>query len=446
MQTTTYDIVSWKSIKPQIIKLNPFIGKAIDSAKNIDDFSVVKIRYPFGANIVKRGQFHIQLNAGTNISLNSSETPHELKKLFDYPWQVMPFGVMLHNTIETHTELCTHKIPIRLYHPGRTFSLLSIFEDPKASHLLPHAYSTTAGCRSLLTLPQIAHRQYQERLTKRLHLPEVYCPKHFSEQWDCFKAISESSELPQNWYAEIAYFSKPFFHLIHDTPEIKDTLLSSIWKNTTYGRNQGTYDLIWSAFIEENLSLSQRNNLAIMETIRYLMRVIMGASPAYQPAVDDSAGPINEFMHAFTDIYRIRFYLPVFMEISDFDGKHPLYYSLHKPAFWHAIPRNHSTTNQTINELKQIKTILDLFKKQVLNNRLPFCLENTPLYRRLEKIQFDCYHPKGKSPLKTDIKKMMHEDPRFAQIAKHYPHAKKLSLPDSSMFFNGCIRIKPISE
>jgi len=436
-----YEITPWSTIKKTVLALNPFIAKEINSVSDVDEFPIIIARYSFGSQIVKHGCFYLQ-QQDRCLPLDHPAISDEIRELLDYHWQVIPFGMVLHNSIETHIELPTHIIPYRLYQPGRTLSLLSIFEREDCSHIIPESYSTSAGSRSLITLPQIAHQQYHKRLSKRLHLPHTFNPRTFAEQWELFQAFSQSKQFHYPWHAEIIFFSRHFIEAFNHHPALKNTLLQNIWQGTAFMRNQTTYDLVWSAFIEENLSLALKNSLAVMETVRYLLRIIMQANAAYAPCTHNNAGPIEGFSKALLDIYRIRFYLPIFMQPEHYDATQPVYYSLQKPFFLHAIPAK-NTISQTINIMKQVKNTFESFKQQILQNKLPFSLKDTLLYHRLQETEVTFYHPKGGPELKDDIATIFNEDPRFSKIQQQFRHYNHLALPDNSMFFHGCIRARP---
>ena len=148
--TGSVEIQSWQDIKARLIGLNPTIATEIDTIPGVNEFPVLIMRYSFGTTIVDHGQFYVPTPEGS-VPIQSSSVSAQIKDLLNYHWQVMPFGMMLHNSVETHHALPSHTIPLRLYHPGRMFSLLSIFEQPQNSHILPESYFTVAGCRSLLS-------------------------------------------------------------------------------------------------------------------------------------------------------------------------------------------------------------------------------------------------------------------------------------------------------
>lgn len=435
-------IKTWRDVREQVIALNPEIGHTIDDIEGVERFKVLQARYHFGQELVDHGQFYLPFQ-GKLHQHHDPVLPQQVRDMLAYQWQVMPFGMMMRNTVETFIELPTHIIPFRLYYPGRLFSLLTIFEEAEQSPVLAKSFSTVAGCRSLITLPQIAHSQYQDRVTKRLNLSDKYMPKQFSDQWRFFKAVSDARQAQHDWSCDLIFFGREFIEAIEKTPTLKNKLLMSIWRGTAFARHQYIYDLVWSAFIEENLSLATRNSLSVMETVRYLLRVILNASPAYVPSTQDAAGPIDSLTKVLVDIYRIRYYLPVFMQLQHYDGQQPLYYSLQKPTFMHAIPTNRQSTKQTINDLKQVKQTLDMFKAQVLEDALPISVKNTLLYARLQNVNFDYYHPKADDGIITDVPSLLQQDPRFHEVQHHYRHYNKLALPDTSLFFHGCIKVSP---
>lgn len=433
-------IKTWREMRDQIKTLNQPVAEIIDQLPKVDQFKLLHLRYHFGQDIIDRDHFGMPFQGGL-YHCQDKRLPKQIRDLLAYQWRVLPFGLTLRNTLEAFVELPTHTIPFKLYQPGQFFSLLSTLGGTQP--VLSESLSTVAGCRSLITLPQIAHTQYQERITKRLRLKQNFAPKHFLEQWEFFKAVSDARQAQHHWHTELVCFGREFIEAIEAHPLVKSQLLMSVWQNTSSIRHQAVYDLVWSAFLEENLSLSTRNSVAVVETARYILSVLLGVSPAYVPAVSDSGGPVDSLTRVILDIYRIRYYLPVFMQLQYYDGQQPLYYSLQKPTFMHAMGARRQSSKQAIHDLKRIKKILGSFKEQVLGDQLPISIKNSLLFQRLEHNTFEYYHPKAGELFNSDIQSLLQQDPRFLQIQAKYRHYHKLALPDTSPFFHGCIKISP---
>ncbi len=199
------------------------------------------------------------------------------------------------------------------------------------------------------------------------------------------------------------------------------------------------YDLIWSIFFEK-LSLVIKNAPFILETVKHLIKLSLGEAPGYVPVVGEDQFPSSELTDIFLNIYRIRYYHPAFMEIGYFN-REPVYYSMQKHTFFCNVPQK-TNASRTIDELVTIKDLILSFKEHVLENKFPFSLENTILYKTLQEVEFDFYHPQGSASLSTDIQGMIAEDPRFSAQIQTMDYDKTLGFPHSSLFFNGCIRIR----
>ncbi len=446
MNSNTVKILPWKEVREKAISLNPSICGEIDTIKGVENFKVIVATYPFGAPIIRKGLFYLNID-GDFVNYKNSAIPHEIRELLDYTWMGIPFGMVLHNTFESHVDIPSHTIPLRLLQAGNTFSLLTIFEEKGASHHIVGAQSATAGCRSLITLPSIAHLQYSARLSKRFHLPTVICPKELSEQWELFKALSESKSFRSQWECELMLFSKEFVDALEEAHKLRKTLLDYAWDATAFSRNYQFYDLVFSIFMEDSLSLAIRNSAPVIETVKHVLKVALKQAPAYTPCVTEMAGPISGFMKALIEVYRIRYYWPLFMQLGFYDDLKPIYYSLQKHTFLHSIPQKNASNNKTILELKEIKEIIGLFKEKVLSQQLPISLKGTALYKMLKDVEFDYFHPhSNENGIISDIGQLARDDKRFLKLAGKFASEKLLDFPEKSIFFNGCIRVRSTSN
>ena len=446
MDSGTVKILTWKDVRAKVLSLNPTIGSEMDSIKGVNDFRVIVATYPFGAPIIRKGLFYLNFD-GDFVNYKNSAIPHEIRNLLEYTWLGIPFGMVMHNTFESHVDIPSHTIPLRLLQAGNTFSLLTIFEEKGASHHLVGAQSATAGCRSLITLPSIAHLQYSARLAKKFHLPTVICPKELPEQWELFKAISESKSFRSQWECELLFFSKDFIEALDHETALKEKLLSYAWSATSFQRNHALYDLVFSTFMEDSLPLSIRNASSVIGTVKHILKIAIKEAPAYTPCTTEIAGPVSGFMKSLIDIYRIRYYWPLFMQLGFYDDLKPIYYSLQKHTFLHSIPQKNASNNKTILELKEIKEIIDLFKEKVLEQQLPISLKGTALYKMFKDVEFDYFHPHtDENGIISDIGLLAHDDKRFLKLASKFTEVTDLDFPVKSIFFNGCIRIRPIDK
>ena len=437
----TLEIVAWHEVKEQVNKLNPDIAEEIDAlpVENIKNMPLVRARYPFGAAIESKDDLWVYYK-DQPMKIQDERITADIRDLLDYPWKGIPVGMLTHNTIEWYVDLPSHMVPVRLVKPGTIFSLYSLF-DPAINHVMHGAYSSTAGCRSLLMLPKISHQQYNDRLSKAFNIHEHLCPKTLPQQWYLFKEISDSEQFDEDWYCEMLFFPRQMLEHLRRRMKFRDSLMKRIWEFTSFSRNAAMYDLLWAIFTEK-LPNSIRNTPFIIETAKHVVKMAMRQVPCYKPATSDLTAPIRKLTEAFLNIYRIRYYLPIFMQPEMYNGRYPVYYSLHKHTFFHPIPER-SNANRTISEMSTIKQLVLDFTERVLNQQFPMSLDDTVLYQTLKEVHFEFFHPQGGSNLNNNIDQIPQEDKRFMSIVNELKIEKDLVFPDHSIFFNGCIRVMP---
>ena len=348
----------------------------------------------------------------------------------------------MQGVLEADIDLPSHLIPLSILKPGSFFNLNSVFQHHVHSHYVRDAYTYTAGSRSLVILPKISHEQYNERLTRSFSInPDVLCPKTFLDQWALFKELVNAAEFNSSWHTELIVFSKESINIIQNDPLIQSALLKKERQDTDFHTNQLMYDLVWSIF-SDTLSSGIKNGPFIVETVKHLIKLAMAEVPGYIPAANSLQAPMPELIDVFLNTYRIRYYLPIFMELDYFNHQDPIYYSLQKHTFLCHIPQKNNA-NRTIDELNAIRELILSFTEHVLENKLPISLENTLLYKTLQDVEFDFFHPQGGEPLNTNIESIPEEDPRFTTLTENIALDKSVVFPKHSLFFNGCIRIRP---
>ncbi len=435
----TIEIIRWGDVKHQILPLNPRMdSKSGLMSERLDNLEVIRASYPYGTTIEHNGQFSLMIE-GKMIECKRNFMPKEVGHLLDYSWRGIPLSIVAKGSFELFIPLPSHLIPLHLYEPGEICALYSLYDQDSYSNLVRKAYSTTAGARSLITLPKISHGLYNQRLSRKFAINDHLCPKTMDQQWPLFNAIAHSPLLPSHWRAELIIFSGDFVSALQKAPDMENEFLRTMWDLTAFSRFQAMYDLLWSIF-SEHFDLG--SSPLIAETAKHVIKIAMHEAPGYAPATHDVSGPIVELTDIFLNVYKLRYYLPIFMKPSTFDGVHPIYYSLHRHTFFHSIPER-SAPNRTIDELNRIQDIILHFKEFVSENKFPFSITDTLLYKTLRSVEIDFFHPQGGSNLRTDITSIPKEDPRFMKILERFNIDKTLEFPDRSVFFNGCIRIRP---
>ena len=408
-------------------KLHPELSSLFDLVFKDKAVPLYRVRYHFGAEVIRNGQLALPQTLDQELHQHA------------FP----PLTLIMGGVLEADIDLPSHLIPLSTLKPGSFFNLNSVFQHDLHSHYVRDAYTYTAGSRSLVILPKISHEQYNDRLLRAYSInPAVLCPKTFLEQWALFKELVNAPEFHSTWQAELIIFSKEAIELIQKDPAIQAALLKQERQDTDFHSNQLMYDLVWSIF-SDTLSNGIKNGPFIVETVKHLIKLAMAEIPGYIPAASSLQAPMPELIDVFLNVYRIRYYLPIFMELDYFNHQDPIYYSLQKHTFLCHIPQKNNA-NRTIDELNAIRALLLSFTEHVLENKLPISLENTLLYKTLQEVEFDFFHPQGGEQLNTNIESIPEDDPRFTALTQDIALDKSVVFPKHSLFFNGCIRIRPV--
>jgi len=434
----TLQVKKWKDVKNDIQEKNPAFFNLVEKRPQADELNLVCATYPYGAMVIDQGTFNVTLN-NELMNFHDNRFPDEIKKLLDYNWVGIPFGIVSQGSMESHISHQHRAIPFRLLKPGKTFSLMTVFEPEKNSYLLRNIYSNSAGCRTMILLPKVTHNYSHDRLSRILRFKEKIIPKTLDEHWHLFKEIASSNAFKTDWKCELIFFSKDFLNNRSENIGFLNELKSNIWKATSFLRNKYCFDFLWSAF-EDTLDLSTKNHVFLIESVKQIIKVAIQEAPAMTPSCDNIPAPINDFSRVFLEDYKLRFHYPVFMNVEHFDGFNPVYYSLHKLTFQHVIPSKH-VPRKTVHEIFVLSELLEQFRDFLLKNYSGYDLKDSYLAQLFEKVSFDFYHPLAENSEKVsnNIEKLVQEDPRFFNLPTQN---EKLSFPYHSIFFHGCVRIK----
>ncbi len=444
----TISIGQWKDIADDLYLKNPLLVETLDQLSGVRHFSCVLASYPFGAKVTDKGQFHLY-QSGHEQAFESKNISPDVKKLLDYDWQSMPFGVVLEGSFESHSQYGNTVAPYRLKNPGKTFSLLTVFDNP---HLIANLWTEVAGCRSMLMLPKITQQSSLDALENSYGVKiSSEDSKEFSKQWEIFRSLSQSKNFESPWMAQTLFFSKEFLLELKKNTTVREYLLHQLWRESSFPLNLRSHEFLWSMYLTQlhetsALAPSILQNPLIIETAKHLIKIALKAMPGYVPAVNNISGPIGQLMKIFIQDYKIRFRLPTLMIIDHYDGISPIYYTLAHHIFVHAHPSPKNYNRETVTDLMCIREVLLGFIDFVAQNGSGHDLSNTLLAESLKQVEFDFYHPKGKQGIESNIEQLCQEDPRFQWVPEDLILSKTERLLESasgSNFFNGCIRIRP---
>ena len=127
--------------------------------------------------------------------------------------------------------------------------------------------------------------------------------------------------------------------------------------------DKAVFSFAWQHFIDAVGTRYLKCRPYIADTIRHIMAVALGAWPAFRPALrHDKTAPITDLQHAFIDVYKLKTYLPIFMQPALFNEKNhfePVYYSLAFPTFLEGALPNNKFSPTILSDLREIKLLLE---------------------------------------------------------------------------------------
>lgn len=435
-------VLPWKKVQARVHAVNAELAKALSALQNADTNRCVLASYPFGQAIVQHNKPYLPVDGhAQSVEFKNSAIPMDVQNAMAYQWKHYPLGVVLSHAAEVYLPITTHIAPLKVLTPGHLLGTYNILKTQGLS-LMQHGASFSAGVKSLFMLPKLAHTESNQHLAKVFQLPHIMPCKTFAEQHHLFTALTESPRFNSEWRTDILLFSGDILAKIEVNSETKLALTEMALSQHQSPADAFLLDLVWSLFLAQ-FHPNNKQPTVIAETAKHLVKLMMGYLPGFVPAIDDTCAPVDRLMSIFTNVYHIRHHWPVFMQPGYYDHYHPIYYSLHNPAFLHPNEHNNSTA-RTLIVMTKLQEMLHAFKEYLTARSCPIPIANTLLLRNLNAVEIDLYHPEGRDPIRNDIAQMVADDPRFMKLANDNNTNPRLHFPTQSSFFHGCIRIRSI--
>lgn len=422
--------LTWQDVRSEVSALNPELAKVIDGVDPGPEYTIFKLRYPFGSEILKNGPLQLPDKNGNLIFIDDKDMDPGIRAKLGYNLDSNPVGFILKNSVELFIFLDASTVPLYgLIHPGRIFGTWQIL-NPQGFHNPVCFWSMTAGARSLFLLPKISDNLCYTRLKKAFNL-DVDKPKKLRDHWNIFREIANHPDFGESWETEILFFSKVWFERLDDPAwqSFKLYLLDQAWKGSEFFRNQFMWDLIFSN-IQNDREIKPDPYIA--DTVRHILGMSAGALPGFAPALNDEAGPVKKLQKVFREIYRTE-YEPVMMQPYFLNKKdnRPVYYSLEQPTTIKFSPKSRSNISK-IDELFAVQSLLNKYLLDIRQNK--YNVANTPIFEASKIVEYTFFHPDNATLSGIQSHKDIQEgDPAFKGI-KNFPY--------TSTFIAGCIRLK----
>lgn len=430
--------VKWEDIRTSISTNNKTLCDIIDNLNLTKKHSLIRARYPYGANIFSNGILHLADSSGVIAPISSSTISHSIKENFTY--RSVPIGVITHNAAETYYMMDNRIITLNLFKPGYIIGLWE-FLDPPTSYMV-NIWSISAGARTIFMVPKITDAESHAILQKEYNVPRKLS-KDLLDHWQIFKSIANNAKSENEWYFELVFFSKAWGESIKKKEKGWEKLeiffLENGWSQSSYWKNKMTYDLIWEKYINELTQNIVKPNAYDVYSVKHLWLIATGVLAGLKPADSDLTAPIQTLQDVFVTRYGLKLYVPTIMAPNHFiyqeKGSYA-YYSLQFPTLLESSPKSKNYPSLLAN-LKEVKLINEKFIEDALNGNLG--IENSLIYDAVKKVKMDYFHSEadGHDGIRNS-EAMVQED----KTLLHYLNkTEKMKFSDKSRFVKGCIRI-----
>ena len=213
---------------------------------------------------------------------------------------------------------------------------------------------------------------------------------------------------------------------------------------SSYARNKSTFDVLWHFFSKELTDKGKRPNPYILDTLKHVVKILIGMAPGYAPIDGDSTrGPLLEIQKIYLDFYRLTS-IPTIMTPYYFDignpNSLPVIHSMNNPSMFETIPRM-KETESLITDLVQASSLFKSFYELGKSGKLK--IRQTILEKALHQTELLFYHANPGNTY-TDIKlsaTLPKEDRRFLSNA-NLGSGCEAKFSDNGEFVKSCILIK----
>jgi hypothetical protein len=422
--------LSWQDVRKDIEKVNPKLTAIIDDISPDSSYKMFKASYAFGEEMLREGCLHIPNAEGILIPLTAASK--NFRESLSYNLGSNPVSIILSGSAEIYIIVDNHTIPLYgLIPPGNVFSTWKVLSQLGYSGPA-FIWNMTAGARSLFMLPKISKLSAHRKLVREFNFQQD-APKNILQHWNVFRDVANCPDFGEKWSCEIAFFGKKWFDNIDDPAfnKLKLYLFNDIWDKSSYWRHQYIWNLVFS-MIQKNQRI--KASAYVLNIVKHLLAMGVGAVPGYSQAIDDIAGPVKRLKEIYVDVYGLS-YAPTIMQPYNLSLKsdRSAYFSLALPN----TPEFSEKTREDLSKIDELLLIQSCLKKHLTGLQdKGLHIENTNFFELSSMVDFDFYHTDFHrySSIK-DPSSLIEEDKYFF----HEDSAEKF--PSRSAFLRGCVRV-----
>lgn len=430
--------LDWSNARDRIQASEPKFAEIIDElSPSGKKFPLFAATYRYGDIIYHKGITYLPTKTKELIPLSSPHVPEKIKSLLGY--SPLPLATLTGSGVEVFHELEDRVFSLAYFTNGLQLGIWEMFA-PAAPFIV------SAGARSLHILPKICEANSHKRL--RRFGVQAPIPKTPFEQWHVFKQAAAHPDFYMRWGCKIIFFSRPWIEKIQEKDgawlKLHNFLLERAWKHSIYGRNKVMLDTAWEYFSRLLTNKHIKPNSHIVDTLKHLIFVATGALPAFKPATDNKAGPIDGFLKMYLEDYNLKNYAPSMMQPWHFNNlEQPtsnVYYSLQLPTYLDSIPKYRMSFSTRI-DLAELSLLMNEFTSEMIKNDNLISCGNQDIQKLFSDIQFNYFHTDAdpSNNIRPSLK-LAEEDYNLLYLPQELKN-RKVKFCDRSAFARGCVRL-----
>lgn len=427
----------WPAIQDEMRASNPQLAAIIDDLQTKNAFPIYKVRYPFGSHIIQAGHFHFPLPDGTLAPITDSRHAESVRNDLGYHGGRIPLGMVLNHSVELYMQTEDRVIPFNLIRAGKLIGLWLALSP----HTWPQVWHMTSGARSIFVLPKITDTVSHKKLCRARDI-KMPLPRDLVMHGSLLSGMANHSEFSEPWYTDVLFFSKDWLKNQKNDSWIRFHyyLYQEGWAVTEYLLRKVVYDHIWDQLMRELTKYDIKATPFIIEIVKYIVMVGLGAVPGFSPAINDEEAPITGLQQDLLKIYGLKHYAPTIMVPHHFAShdKRPVYWSLAMPTHFESTVKPKTLTS-TLVTLREIRELMLYFKQTLLKN---LEVKDSLSAEFVERVAFDFFHSEpdieGKIRLSLEMPK---EDNALTYCAVR---SQQRYFSDVSPFVRGCVRFSAL--
>jgi hypothetical protein len=429
--------VLWQDVRNEVARTCKTLADIIDNISPSKEYTLFKVRYPFGTKILENTLFYLPDKYKTSLPITDTKIPHDIRNKLSY--SLFPLGIVVKNSIEVFRELNDKVFPIAFYGKGLDLGIWEYYNWTTP-------YTVTAGARSLYMLPKISEASSHKRLKKEFGVTAPP-PKRMYDHWQVFTQIANSNNFSTQWYCEIIFLTGKWVESIKNNKswlELKSYIDSKGWQHSGYTRIKSILDIAWEIFARSLNDKELRVDPYVIDTLKHLVFIGSNAIPGSAPYTGDvEAGPLKDIQIIYENPsgYGLKDYIPTIMQpkyLSQISPK-PVYYSMQAPTLLQSTPRTRKVTS-VIDNIREENDLLNHFLSNNNDDWSKSKIANISFCEILNNLTFEYFHSNmfAYGNLIRPTTEMPEKDPSLM----YNPNNKKNRVfATNSTFLRGCVKI-----